>query len=81
MMTMGFVEPVDGSWTVVMINPEEYAANVYLRDLPENYPGKTRRRFYSTLTERFTEEKEVPMNDRVELRPKSITTVYSGPLD
>jgi Glycosyl hydrolase family 30 beta sandwich domain len=79
-MTLAFVDPEDGSWAVVMINPEKHPANVRLWALPAEFPGQPRRRFYSTLTEPFTEEKTVPANNKVDLRPQSITTIYSGPL-
>lgn len=81
-MTMAFVSPEDGSWTVVMINGEQYGARVRLDALPVTYSDKPPRQFYSTLRGRFTEEKpRTTVGDAVELRPQSITTVYCGPLE
>jgi hypothetical protein len=80
-MDLVFMDTADGSWTMIMINPERFGANVTLESLPAEAGGKPRRRFYSTLTEKFTEEKPVPVSNKVDLRPQSITTVYSGPLE
>jgi hypothetical protein len=67
----------DGSAAVILINTGTHDVIASLPNLPPPPAGKLYRRFFSTLTQAFTEDPK-PCAGKVELPAESITTIYSG---
>lgn len=68
----------DGSSTVILINSEKQVAMVNIEGIPPEMPDHPRRTYRSTLNSPFKELPAMPFNNKIDLEPESITTLYSG---